>query len=277
MGMVPSRREVVTTDASLSGWGAVWQNRTAQGQWSAQDRTEHINVLELWAVHRALKQFLPYLAGKHILVRSDNTPTVFHINHQDGTRSAKLLHAACALLIWAAPRLTSLRAMYIPGEQNQVADPLSRHRPPPGEWRLHPEVVQSIWGLFGRAMVDLFASETSTHCPHWFSLRERTSPLGQDALAHTWPEGLLYALPPPIPHILPTLLRVLQQGHSLLLVAPRWPARTWFPLLHRLCSGTPWRLPDRMDLLSQLGGQIWHPNPSRLQLWAWPLQGPTSC
>jgi len=208
-GMVPSRWEVVTTDASLSGWGAVWQNRTAQGQRSAQDRTEHINVLKLRAVHLALKQFLPFLAEKHVLVRSDNTPTVFHINHQGGTRSAKLLHVACALLTWAAPRLTSLRAIYIPGEQNQAADSRSRHRPPPpGEWRLHPEVVQSIWGLFGRAMVDLFASESSTYCPHWFSLRERTSPLGQDApLAHTWPEGLLYAFPPH-PLILPTLLRV---------------------------------------------------------------------
>ena len=39
-------------------------------------------------------------------------------------------------------------------------------------------------------------SEASTHCPLWFSLRETTSPLGQDALAHPWPSSLLYAFPP---------------------------------------------------------------------------------
>lgn len=37
----------------FSGWGAVWQNKTARGQWTAQDPTEHINFLELWALHQA--------------------------------------------------------------------------------------------------------------------------------------------------------------------------------------------------------------------------------
>ncbi|XP_062372037.1 uncharacterized protein LOC134059609 [Sardina pilchardus] len=276
MGSIASRRETVTTDASLSGWGAVWQNRTAQGLWSAQERSQHINVLELRAVHRALQAFLPLLGGRHVLVRSDNVSTVSHINHQGGTRSAQLLQASWDLLLWAAPRLASLRAMYLPGDRNQAADLLSRCKPPPGEWRLHPEVVLNIWGMFGRARVDLFASEESTHCPLWFSWTEESSLLGQDALAHDWPEVLLYAFPP-IPLILPTLQRVLQQGHRLLLVAPFWPGRTWFPLLHKLCSGSPWRLPDRRDLLSQLQGQIWHPDPLCLQLWVWPLQGPTRC
>lgn len=39
-------------------------------------------------------------------------------------------------------RLTSLRALFLPGEQNQLADFLSHHKPPPGEWCPHPEVVQ---------------------------------------------------------------------------------------------------------------------------------------
>ena len=34
---------------------------------------------------------------------------------------------------------------------------------------------------------------------------------------------------------------------------------------------TAWRLPRRTDLLSQLEGCVWHPNPDRLQLWVWPL------
>ncbi|XP_077395323.1 uncharacterized protein LOC144031774 [Festucalex cinctus] len=276
LGVAPARRETVTTDASLTGWGAVWQHRTAQGIWSVRDRADHINVLELRAVHLALMHFLPYLSGRHVLIRSDNTTTVFHINHQGGVRSARLLEISQLLLRWAAPRLASLRATYLPGVRNQLADSLSRRGPPPGEWRLHPEVVRMIWSCFGTAEVDLFASEASTHCPLWFSLNEATSPLGLDALAQPWPECLLYAFPP-LPLIWLTLQRVLQEGHTLLLVAPFWPARTWFPLLRQLCSGEPWRLPDREDLLSQQGGRVWHPDPRRLRLCVWPLRGPNRC
>lgn len=276
LGVAPARREIITTDASLTGWGAVWQHRVARGRWSARDNGDHINVLELRAVHLALEHFLPYLKGRHILIRSDNTSTVFHINHQGGTRSPRLLQVTQHLLRWAAPRLASLRAMYLPGELNQLADSLSRQDPPSGEWRLHPEVVCMMWRFFGRAEVDLFASRESTHCPLWFSLREAGSPLGQDALAHPWPKGLLYAFPP-LPLIWPTIQRVLQEGHQLLLVAPFWPARTWFPLLYNLCCGGPLFLPNRVDLLSQREGQVWHPNPHRLRLCAWLLGGPNHC
>ncbi|XP_020780058.2 uncharacterized protein LOC110159790 [Boleophthalmus pectinirostris] len=273
LGPLPSRREVVNTDASLVGWGATWQGRTAQGLWSVRLSRLHINSLEFMAVWFALHHFLPYLRGRHVVVRCDNTSVVFHLNHEGGTRSESLLRMAQLLLTWAAPRFASLRAVHIPGVRNTAADFLSRQGPLPGEWRLHPEVVEHIWEMFGRANVDLFASQETTHCPLWFSWTECASPLGQDALAHDWPRTLLYAFPP-FPLIFQTLLRVLQEGHSLLLVAPFWPARPWFPLLLRLCSGPAQRLPSRRDLLSQLGGQILHPDPGRLKLWVWPLQGP---
>ena len=41
MGSIPSRREVLTTDASVAGWGAVWQCRAAQGSWAGQQREQH--------------------------------------------------------------------------------------------------------------------------------------------------------------------------------------------------------------------------------------------
>ncbi|KAI2644656.1 Transposon Ty3-G Gag-Pol polyprotein [Labeo rohita] len=58
-------------------------------------------------------------------------------------------------------KLLSLRAVHISGHLNQGTDVLSRQGPRPGEWRLHPKVVELIWTQFGQ--VDLFATqETST-------------------------------------------------------------------------------------------------------------------
>ncbi|XP_014834349.1 PREDICTED: uncharacterized protein LOC106912030, partial [Poecilia mexicana] len=208
LGSLPARREVVSTDASTTGWGASWQRQIARGTWSPQEKLQHINALELEAVQRALRHFLPGLRRRHVLVWSDNTSVVFHINHQGGTRSIILLRLTQKLLTWAAPLFSSLRAAHIPGVQNVPADILSRGRPPPGEWRLHPEVVGVIWEKYGIAAVDLFASRETTHCPLWFSLADSASPLGQDA--HDWPRVLLYAFPP-LPLIGPTLLRVLQE------------------------------------------------------------------
>ena len=127
MGTIPSRRELVMTDACLSGWGAVWQGRTAQGQWLARNHA-HINVLEFRAVQLALNHFLPQLRGKHVLVRSDNRSAVAQINHQGGTRSSRLLRVSRNLLAWAYPRLASVQAVFIPGQRNQVADFLSRQK-----------------------------------------------------------------------------------------------------------------------------------------------------
>ncbi|XP_073732565.1 uncharacterized protein [Misgurnus anguillicaudatus] len=275
LGSIPSRREVITTDASQEGWGAVWQCRTVRGCWSPLQQQQHINVLELQAVFFGLQHFLPEVAGRHVLVRTDNTTVVYYINHQGGTRSLQCLKIAQQLLPWANQHLASLRAMYLPGISNRAADLLSRQNPNPGEWRLHPAVVQTIWEHYGRAEVDLFASQDSTHCPLWFSLSE-PSPLGQDALAHAWPRRRLYAFPP-LPLILPTLHRIIVEHHETLMIAPRWPGRVWFPMLLRLLHGEPWCLPVRKDLLSQMGGQIWHPDPARLQLWVWPLKGQTLC
>ncbi|KAI7813397.1 putative receptor tyrosine-protein kinase erbB-4-like, partial [Triplophysa rosa] len=92
-------------------------------------------------------------------------------------------------------RVSSERAAHIPGRCNNVADSLSRSVLRPGEWRLHEGVVDSLWEIYGTAAIDLFASRVSTHCPLWFSAQKEQGSLGQDALAHEWPNLLLYAFP----------------------------------------------------------------------------------
>ena len=265
-------RVTITTDASEAGWGALWENHPARGQWGPFWRGTHINLLELEAVYRALVYFLPVIQGRHVLVRTDNSTVVAYINHQGGLRSWSLHDLTHKILLWAHAQGVSLKAIYLPGVVNVAADLLSRGGPRPGEWRLHPDIVEAIWARFGGAQVDLFASQETTHCPLWYSIAGPAGTLGVDGLANRWPQGLLYAFPP-FPLIPAVLAKVEMMEARLLLVAPAWPHQPWMATLQRLLAGTPWCLPVRPDMLSQARGELWHQNPGVYKLHVWPLDG----
>ncbi len=265
------RRHMITTDASMTGWGAVFEGRPASGEWEEEFLFWHINCLELRAVFLALKCFLPVLGEHHVIVRTDNMAVVSHINRQGGSRSRTLDRLARHLLLWSQDKFLSLRAVHVPGVLNLAADFLSRQKLKPGEWMLNRQTVSQIWDLFGKAEVDLFASQESSQCPLWFSLSFPTT-LGIDAFAHPWPNVNLYAFPP-IKLIPAVLCRVKVSSARLLLIAPFWPSQTWFSELTPLLYRPPWEIPIRRDLLSQLQGKIWHPQPELWKLWVWPIQG----
>ncbi len=75
------RRKMLTTDASLTGWGAILEGHSSQGLWKDHHLSWRINRLEMLAVFLALKSFLADLRGHHVLVHSDNTSVVSYINH----------------------------------------------------------------------------------------------------------------------------------------------------------------------------------------------------
>ncbi len=117
---------VVTTDASSTGWGATSNGQAASGLWTGPRLLWHINCLELWTVHLALRQFPPLLLGKHVLVCMDNTAAVSYINRLGCIRSHRMSQLARHLLLWSHTQFKSLRAVHIPGKLNHAADVLSR-------------------------------------------------------------------------------------------------------------------------------------------------------
>ncbi len=117
--------------------------------------TWHTNHLEILAVFLTLKNLRADLGGHHVLVRSDKTSVVSYINRQGGLRSRPLCKLVCQILLWTQGKLLSLREAYVPGVHNVGEDILSRQGLRPGEWRLHPEVVELIWREFSQAQVDL--------------------------------------------------------------------------------------------------------------------------
>ncbi len=244
------RRHMITMDASMTGWGEVLEGRPASREWTGEFLSWHTNCLELRAVSLALMYFLPVLGGHHIIVRMDNMAVVFHINRQGGSRSRTLDRLERRLLLWSQDKFLSLRAVHVPGILNLAADFLSRQKLRPGERMLNRQTVSQVWDLFGKAEVDLFASQESSQCPLWFSLGFPTT-LGIDAFADPWPNASLYAFPP-IKLIPVVLCRVKVSSAPLLVIAPFWPSQTWFSELTLLLYQPPWEIPIRRDLLSQL-------------------------
>ncbi|KAL0165985.1 hypothetical protein M9458_037829, partial [Cirrhinus mrigala] len=153
-------RKVVTTDASNKGWGALCDGNPAFGLWSKAEEGFHINCLEMLAVCHALCAFLPDLKRHHVLIRSDSMIVVSYINRHGGLSSRHLFTLVKDLLEWAQLNLASLRAVHVPGRLNQGADLLSRRNVPSGEWTLHPQMVQKVWEVFGKAETTLIAQYT---------------------------------------------------------------------------------------------------------------------
>ncbi len=81
-----------------------------------------------------------------------------------------------------------------------------------------------------------------------------------DALAHEWPSLPLNAFSPVA--LLPQVLRQVSiQRHKLILIAPLWRNQPWVSELFQLLKPAPWPIPLRRDILSQVNGTIWHPQP----------------
>ena len=260
----------LTTDASNFGWGASLPPLHLSGQWSPQDRCLHINQQELKAVSLALQGFLPLLRGHPTLVRSDSLTVVAYINHQGGTHSVPLCLETLRLLTWCRQEGIVLSASHIPGQQNLVADFLSRGKFLPSEWSLHPSVFLQIRQVHPPLAVDLFASSLAHLLPCYCARADDPDAWALDAFSIPWSDFLGYAFPPFA--LLPRVLeKVASDRASLLLIAPFWPKRPWFPRLLSLLAGQPRSLPVFPGLLRQPISLTQHPNPGVLHLTLWPL------
>ena len=132
------------------------------GSWSQQEQSLHINILEMRAIRYALIQFnLP--TDSVILFSPDNSTVV---NKQGRTRLVTLMEKTYLLFHLLQRKQWFLRARYLPGTKNVIADSLSRQNQIfPSEWSLYPSIVQRILKIWDFPMVDLFATRSNRKLP----------------------------------------------------------------------------------------------------------------
>ena len=136
---------------------------------------------------------------------------------------------------WCFHRNILLSANHILGQDFLVADFLSRGMHLPAEWIIHPSVFHKISLVDPRPEIDLFASSLTFCLPGFCSRVQSQYARKIDAFSFPWRPLRLYAFPPF--NLLPRALENLSADHAeMLLVAPFWPRRPWFPCLLSLCS-----------------------------------------
>jgi hypothetical protein len=260
----------ITTDASKLGYRGFMGNQVFQGTWSSNQSKLHINWLELKAVYLTVNHFLSQIKNQAVLIRSDNTTVVQYINKQGGTKSPQLCYLTWDLWNLVIQNNIHLQAAHIAGKMNILADQLSRTKILTTEWSLNREIVQTLFGLWGHPLIDLFASIHNRQTQIFCSWMPHTEALAVDALTISWEKMYAYAYPPIC--LIPKILQYMRQFHcQIILIAPQWPRRHWYADLLQFLIAYPIRLPNLPNLLNQPKTKIYHPNPQVFNLTAWLL------
>ena len=127
----------------LTFWGGEGcAGHTVSWDWSHLPTMLQINQMGFWAVLLSLQHFRNLLVGRAVLIQTDNVTVAAYINRQGGTHSIPLNALAAQFWNWCRGNAIVPTAVYLPGQDNLVADFLSRGRLLP--WREYARV----WGLF---------------------------------------------------------------------------------------------------------------------------------
>lgn len=108
------------------------------------------------------------------------------ISPNGGVGSSLLCREALRLWSWAQDHSICITAHHLAGVLNVHVDGLSRHYSADHVWRLHPEVVHRIFGVWGTPQFDMFATHKNMHCPSFCSLQYPMQGALGDAFQLNW-------------------------------------------------------------------------------------------
>ena len=226
---------VVHYDAGGQGWGGFLQigsaTHEAQGSWAQHE--EHATTSSTWrelnALLRLLRAFDKLLSDCTVVARGD-AQNVFWILSKGGSPKEHL-QEVCLEIFWhCIERRIDLRPEWLPREDNQRADYLSKVRDS-DDFGLSIEAFDHVSSAFGACAVDRFASEHNAKLPRFNSFYWCPGTDGCNAFTQDWARaGRSYCFPPP--HL---VARTLQHARAcrvrITLVVLGWRSAPWWPLL----------------------------------------------
>jgi hypothetical protein len=266
----PAPSIVISSDASLLGWGASCGDKEAGGRWTTDESQNHINVLELMAGLLALRSFASDASGVTIKLQTDNNVAVAYINKKGGKT---VLCDSVAKEIWSFCFLRNLWlvATFIPGKENTTADKLSREFHDSTEWAIDQTLFDDIISRFGAPDIDLFASRINAKVTTYAAWRPDPGAAYIDAFTLNWSSFNLCYIFPPFSLLSRCLQKIRQERATGIIIVPMWPTQPWWSSLQDLMTQAPMPIENAAARLHSPTGR---PHPLRkLRLLACKVSG----
>lgn len=237
------------TDASKTGWGAVFNRESTGGSFSLKESELHINVLELKAVLFGLKSLCGHLQQTHLKILSDNTTAVCTINNMGSCKSQPCDQIVREIWDWAIEKDIFLTAAHIPGVLNVEADMESRNSELRTEWKLHESIFKSVQLYFDFfPTIDLFASRLNTQLPRFFSYRPDPEAEVINAFCVLWTNIKFYCFPP-FSCVGKVLQKIIFDQATGILIVPNWPNQFWYTTMQKILIKPPFFIEPKANHL----------------------------
>lgn len=222
---------IVSTDASLEGWGAQQGPINTGGRWLQSEEDDHINALELKAIYLGLRS-LAKITNSHVKLLTDNNTALAYVRRMGGTKSPRCNEIAKMIWHWAETRNIWLTIQYIPSKENVTADRRSRKFHDHLEWSLSQNLFEQICDTWGMPEIDLFASRKNRKLPKYVSWHPEPDSWRVDAFSFDWDQHFFYAFPP-FSMVARVARKLYQDGASAILVTPLWTTQPWLAAARR--------------------------------------------
>ena len=270
----PTFAATIYTDSSGSAWGA-WTTATPEelhGVWNETEMKYSINWKELETVYRALQHYGPLLHDSAVLIRTDNATAVAHLNGRPG-RLKHLIDIDRRINDACQRHNLNAHVSWIATKENMRADELSR-LPSKHEWQISSRAFAQLDHRWGPLTVDRFASPANNKLARFNARWHAATAEAVDAFTQDWSRDNNYLAPPL--RLIPRVLRYLRKCRAqAVLLTPRWPSQTWWPMLLSMTTAPPILIPH-----SEVSNPstTTAPEPIRFPSWqlmAWRVSGET--
>ena len=232
------------------------------GRWTEDQSQLHINMLEMMAIHLALKKATKFIHHSCVMIFTANMTVVSYINKEGGTHFPNLCIEVWEILHWCLDQsLSYSRQIQHLGRPPFEAGQTYRNGMGFGS-------IDSEFHIpnFQLSQYGFVATWFNHKLPLYVSLVPDSHALELKAFSKNWDLLYAHAFPPFI--LIPAVLAKIRQSQCrIVLIAPLWTQRPWFSEVLQLLVSAPICLP----LFPKLPTLFLHQTLPLLDLQAWEL------